>query len=465
MPIFPRYNGPPLMNQICSVENLTLAWRRVRTNIQVARRGRSAGVDAVTLRDFEADWANQMTQLADELASGTYRPLPPKRVTIPKSSGGERAIAILAVRDRVAQRAVQQALDPLFDPLFLDSSYGCRPHVGVPDALARVERYAEQGLTWVVDADISRYFDSLDQRILMGLLRQRIEEPLILQLVVRWLEVGAFNAAEHAPLAEPHGSQLWQRGGAMLRQLLDAEAAPPPSGSTNGYEPVDPYAAGMWESGAPLSSAYTPLPPVRQGGMVNQLWTAASLVQPAIQGFRYALPHIQRIGPRRLLLAGALAAGAVTAGELALRAQSVARRGTPQGGSLSPLLSNLYLHPFDLALTSQGLRLVRFVDDFVVMCPTEQEAHRALALAERQLQMLRLTLNAEKTRIVQYNDGLEFLGAALAPRQSGPSFIEGATNFEEAHTRLRAAARQVRKRTRKAGEQLRGRLRKRPKQD
>src|SRR5262245_44501988 len=135
MPIFPKYDGPPLIDEICGVENLTVAWRRVRSNIRMAWRGRSAGTDAVTIRDFEADWARQMAQLAEELQSGTYRPLPPKRVHIPKASGGERAIAILAVRDRVAQRAVQQVIEPLFDPLFLDCSYGCRPLVGVPEAV------------------------------------------------------------------------------------------------------------------------------------------------------------------------------------------------------------------------------------------------------------------------------------------------------------------------------------------
>ena len=134
MPIFPRYAGPPLIEQVCRVENLTLAWRRVRSNIQVARRDRSAGPDAVTLRDFEADWTRQMTQLADELRSGAYRPLPPRRVQIPKTSGGARAIAILNVRDRVAQRAVQQVLEPQFDPLLLDCSYGCRPRIGVSEA-------------------------------------------------------------------------------------------------------------------------------------------------------------------------------------------------------------------------------------------------------------------------------------------------------------------------------------------
>lgn len=460
MPIFPRYNGSPLMDRISSVENLTLAWRRVRSNIQVARRGRSAGPDAVTLHDFEADWANQMTRLAEELHQGTYRPLPPKRVAIPKASGGERAIAILAVRDRVAQRAVQQVLDPLFDPLFCDCSYGSRPHVGVPDALARLDRYAEQGLVWVVDADIHSYFDSLDQRILMGLVRQRIDDPLLLQLIARWLEVGALHTSEYAPLADSAGSRLWQRGSDMLHGLFQAEDPAPGYGTMPGFDAPDPYAAAQWETAVPANGLYGMAPAPRQSGVINQFWTAASMVQPAMQGVRYVLPHLQRIGTQRLLMAGALAAGAVAAGELALRVNSQTRRGTPQGGSLSPLLANVYLHPFDLALSSQGLRLLRFVDDFVVLCATEDDARRALALVERQLRTLRLSLNEEKTRIVHYHDGLEFLGAALAPRQRGPRMLEGVNSFEEAQTRLQNTARQVGKHSREASDRLRKRLRK-----
>src|SRR6266508_2792023 len=70
MMLFPRYDGAALIEQICGVENLTLAWRRVRSNIQIARRGRSAGPDAITVRDFEADWTRQMTHLAEELRAG-----------------------------------------------------------------------------------------------------------------------------------------------------------------------------------------------------------------------------------------------------------------------------------------------------------------------------------------------------------------------------------------------------------
>ncbi len=88
MAVFPRYHGPPLMEQVCTVENLTNAWRRVRSNVKVIQRHRSAGIDRMTLDDFAADWPNQMALLAEELRNGSYRPLPPRWVTIPKTNGG-----------------------------------------------------------------------------------------------------------------------------------------------------------------------------------------------------------------------------------------------------------------------------------------------------------------------------------------------------------------------------------------
>lgn len=451
MPIFPRYTGPALLEQVISVENLTLAWRRVRGNIQVARRGRTAGVDAVTLRDFEADWATQMARLAEELRAGLYRPLPARRVSIPKASGGERAIAILAIRDRVAQRAVQQVLQPLFEPLFLDCSYGCRLYVGVPDAVARVARYAEQGLGWAADTDIARYFDTIDQRILMSLLRQRIDEPALLQLVSQWLQAGALNEAEAAPLAvEPAGiGRLLRQGGEALRGAM---ASPPPAPPPPGPLAGDPYAAAAWEQPDPLGWGMA-----RPSGLQSGLLAAVSLAQPALEDARLLVPHLRRLGPQRLMIGGALAAGAVVAGELALRAHAAATgpRGAMQGGALSPLLANIYLHPFDLAMTSHGMRLVRFMDDLVVMCASREEAERALELTRRQLVALRLTLNEEKTRIVAYSEGLEFLGQCLAPRQGGPRLGEGLASFEEAERALREVSRQTGARVRDGAERVR----------
>ncbi len=447
MALFPKYDGPPLIDAICSVQNLTLAWRRVRSNIQTWRRGRSAGIDAVTLRDYEADWIAQMTQLADDLRNGCYRPLPPLQARIPKPSGGERAIAILAVRDRVAQRAVQQVLEPLFEPLFLDCSYGCRPGIGVPEAVERVARYADQGLTWVVDADLASYFDQIDQRILLAILRQRIDELPVLHLIAQWLTVSALPATATAPTGRGSaGLALLERSGQVLQRLLawddrDMRQFQMPA------TVQDPYAVARWEAGA--EGGFYPLAPAG-ASYPNGIGTALLLARPALAGARMALPYLRRFGDRiggaggRALAIGAVAAGGVALGELALRAHRAPRRGTSQGGALSPLLANIYLHPFDLALTSQGLRLVRFMDDFVIMCANQTEAERALNLAQRQLATLRLALNEDKTKLANYADGIEFLGQALAPRQTSARLGPGLVSFAEAEQALRAAARNVR---------------------
>lgn len=444
MPLFPRYDGPTLIERVVDVENLTLAWRRVRSNIQVARRQHSSGVDAVTVRDFEADWVAQMSQLADELRSGTYRPLPARSVRIPKASGGERAIAILAVRDRIAQRAVQQILEPLFDPYFLDCSYGCRPYVGVPGAVERVGRYAAQGMQWVVDADIANYFDCIDHRVLLSLVRQRIAEPAILRLIWQWLAAGSLQQHESSPLiAEPQTPLA--HGAAALRGLLDKAVVMTGLGQAalTPAPMLDPYAA-AWEQ--PGNASFGQPWKQSQSSMAEGLWTMLMLAQPVLQGAQRALPYVQRVGGRRLAIAGAVAAGTVAVSELVARTLADTGRGTPQGGSLSPLLANIYLHPFDVALTSQGIRLVRFVDDFVIMCPSRLEAEQALDLARRQLTILRLNLNADKTQIIDYGDGVEFLGQALAPRRSGPHLEDGVRTFQEAEKVLQQAAAKVRKR-------------------
>jgi RNA-directed DNA polymerase len=443
--LFSKYTGPPLMEQVVSVPNLTEAWRRVRSNIHVARRDKSAGIDDVTLRDFEADWPNQMRTLADELSTGTYRPLPPRRVAIPKASGGERVIAILAVRDRIAQRAMQQVLEPVFDPILLDCSYGCRARVGVPHAIAQVTRYAERGLTWIVDADIQSYFDTIDHRLLLGMLRQRIDDVRVLQLIAQWLDVATRADASIAPAEAV----------AIPPETDDTTTAPPPNGPHGfGYghgmgapwpDPTHPYAAGQWEHPGGQFSA-----PWGNGGgnaFVNQhLVTAFKFAQPAlVAGAKKAWPALKQVGGQRAAIAGAVVAGvagAAVAGERWLRHQRETRQGTLQGGALSPLLANIYLHPFDLAITSNGYRLVRFMDDFVIMCTTQEEAARAHTLAQQQLAALHLALHPEKTRIVQYADGLEFLGQALVPRRSGTRLVDGVQSFTEAAERLRDQAQQ-----------------------
>ncbi len=450
-PLFQKYVGPSLLDRICSVENLTTAWRSVYGNIHATRRGHSAGIDEVTLLEFESDWPNQMAILADELRSGLYRPLPARHVAIPKANGSKRVIAILVVRDRVAQRAVKQVLDPVFEPLLHDCSYGCRLRVGVPDALAMVTRYAERGLTWVVDADIATYFDSIDHRILMSMVRQRIDDVPLLHIISRWLDVGTLSDEE----AQAYMEELKQRNG-HGRQFNHSEtpdAGDSPTmqqGMDQRYGFLDnPYGNAAWMRNG-MGSYGGGMPLLRD----ERVWSTLAMVQPVVSGIQQVAPHVQRVGKRvgtkRLVIAGAVAAssaGAVALGEF-WRRQREKRRGAMQGGALSPLLANIYLHPFDLAITTRGFRMVRFMDDFVIMCATREDAEQALLLARQQLAHLRLLLNEEKTGIVCYEDGLEFLGQALVPRQQGKTPFQGMKSFAEAAEKLK----QFRRRGKRTGD-------------
>jgi RNA-directed DNA polymerase len=177
-----------------------------------------------------------------------------------------------------------------------------------------------------------------------------------------------------------------------------------------------------------------------------KMTTVRQMARIVLSGAQQIFPHVQhigrRIGTKRLTIAGVVVAG--TAGVAAagewLRRQREKQRGTMQGGALSPLLANIYLHPFDLAITSQGFRMVRFMDDFVIMCASREDAAQAMELARKQLATLRLVLNEEKTQIVNYEDGLEFLGQALVPRQRRSALPQGWTSFAEAAEALRRSS-------------------------
>jgi len=97
-----------LLEQICAMDNLTVAWRKVRANIAVARRARSCGVDEVSVATFEQNWEANLAELRRAMLDGSYQPLPARQVVIGKVGGGQRTIGVLAVRDRIAQRAAHQ---------------------------------------------------------------------------------------------------------------------------------------------------------------------------------------------------------------------------------------------------------------------------------------------------------------------------------------------------------------------
>ncbi len=163
-------------------ENLDEAWHHVR------RGSEAAGVDGVTLSQFQRRIFTNLKALQRELAERRYHPQPVKRLLVPKEDGRARPIGVLTVRDRVAQRAVLQVIEPLFEASFEDHSFGYRPGRSAQMALECVERGLREGRPWIVHLDIREFFDSVDIDRLYALLRRRIRDRELLRLIRLWLE-------------------------------------------------------------------------------------------------------------------------------------------------------------------------------------------------------------------------------------------------------------------------------------
>jgi len=239
-----------LMDKVASPRTLAAAWKRVAAN-----KG-AAGVDGISITRFQARASYYLAEVERELRAGSYQPLPVRRVYIPKGPGKTRPLGIAAVKDRIVQTAITRVVEPIFEREFLPSNYGFRPGRGCKDALREVERWLKQGYTWIVDADIEGYFDSLPKTPLLARVAEKISDGTLLDLLQRFLD----------------------------QDVLE--------------------------------------------GM--QQWTPVA--------------------------------------------------GVPQGAVLSPVLSNLYLHPFDRHMAQAGYTSVRYCDDFVILCRTQAEAEAALEI-------------------------------------------------------------------------------------
>jgi len=147
------------------------------------------GVDGMTFAAIEARGVEEwLVGLREELISKRYRPDPVRRVLIPKPNGeGERPLGIPTIRDRVIQTAAKIVLEPIFEADFEDSAYGYRPARGALDAVREVHRLICRGYTDVVDADLSRYFDSIPHADLMKSVARRIVDRHVLRLIKMWL--------------------------------------------------------------------------------------------------------------------------------------------------------------------------------------------------------------------------------------------------------------------------------------
>ena len=296
----PGYRFYSLYGEVQRDDVLTAAWRRVKTN------GGAAGVDGVTIEDLSADTQKEaawLTALRGDLHAKTYRPLPVRRVMIPKANGGTRPLGIPTVKDRVVQMAVYLVLMPIFEADFHPRSYGFRPGRSAHQAVEAVREGLRIGKTEVVDADLAAYFDTIPHRELLRQVARRVSDGMILKLIKAWLR---------APVLEE-----------------------------------------------------------REGG-----------------------------------------------GGRTMKANPC---GAPQGGVISPLLANIYLHPLDKAVNDgcrQKPRMVRYADDLVILCrPGEGQGFRDRLGCW--LQGRGLALNEHKTRVLDSRaSGFEFLGFAFRWQQS-----------------------------------------------
>ena len=173
------------MEQVVTEENATVAWKAVKRN-----RG-AAGLDGMTteqLRDhIRAHWENLRTKLL----AGKYVPSPVRRVEIPKPNGGKRMLGIPTVQDRWIQQMLLQVLQPIFDPTFSEHSYGFRPGRGAHEAVRAAQGYVQSGKSWVVDMDITKFFDRVNHDILLHRIGERIRDKRVLRLIGSYLRAGA----------------------------------------------------------------------------------------------------------------------------------------------------------------------------------------------------------------------------------------------------------------------------------
>lgn len=272
-----------LVDKVHRLTTLEAAWRKV------ARNKGSAGVDGQSIDRFAAQAGLYLTELQRELEDGSYRPAAVKRVEIPKGDGSTRPLGIPTVKDRIVQTALKMVLEPIFEAQFRPGSYGFRPGRGCKDALRAVDGLLKEGYSFVVDADLKSYFDTIRHDRLMEQVGGLISDGRLLALIE-----------------------------SFLRQDI--------------------------------------------------------------------LKEMDRWRPTT---------------------------GTPQGAVISPLLANIYLHPLDVLMEESGYRMVRYADDFVILCRTDEEAQAALRQVEAWVSANGLTLHPDKTRIGdcrQPGQGFDFLG-------------------------------------------------------
>jgi RNA-directed DNA polymerase len=208
-----------LMEEVVTDENRAQALKAVKRN-----KG-AAGIDRMTTKELESHLQAHWEKDRSEAAGGTYVPSPVRRVEIPKPSGGTRMLGIPTVQDRFIQQMLLQVLTPIFDPTFSEHSYGFRPGRSAQDAVRAAQKYAQEGKDWVVDIDITKFFDHVNHDILMGRIGKVIRDKRVLGLIGKYLRRGAMvdGLVEASEEGTPQGGPLSPLLANIYLDALDKE--------------------------------------------------------------------------------------------------------------------------------------------------------------------------------------------------------------------------------------------------
>lgn len=193
-----------LIEKILSEENLQKAIRKVKKN-----KG-APGVDKMTVQEVE-EWFNQYKEdLISKILNKQYKPMPVKRVYIPKPNGKQRPLGIPTVVDRVIQQAMLQVLNEIYEPVFSKHSYGFRPNRSAHMAMEEVLGYLNDGYEWIVDLDIEKFFDTVNHDKLISILRERVNDSKTLHLIRAYLQAGILDKGlvRSSTIGTPQGGPI-----------------------------------------------------------------------------------------------------------------------------------------------------------------------------------------------------------------------------------------------------------------
>jgi RNA-directed DNA polymerase len=208
-----------LMEQVVAEDNIERAWKNVKAN-----RG-APGPDGITLSEFPEHFRSIWPTLRQQLLDGVYRPEAARRKAIAKPDGGQRLLGIPNVQDRLIQQAILQVLTPIFDQNFSESSFGFRPKRSAHGAVKQAKRYIKAGCRFVVDMDLSKFFDRVQHDVLMSRVARKLRDKRMLKLIGRYLRAGVMvdGLVQPSPEGTMQGGPLSPLLANILLDDLDKE--------------------------------------------------------------------------------------------------------------------------------------------------------------------------------------------------------------------------------------------------